>query len=89
LIKSWQKGVAIFFVTGVVSGTALSFELGLLWLEFMKHAVPIIGMPFSLEDAVFFVEAIAAILQPISEDLSAEGIAERQPVKTCCYGSVL
>ncbi|WP_299676692.1 cytochrome ubiquinol oxidase subunit I [uncultured Dokdonia sp.] len=59
LTKSWQKGVAIFFVTGAVSGTALSFELGLLWPEFMKHAGPIIGMPFSLEGAAFFVEAIA------------------------------
>ncbi|MFI1773579.1 cytochrome ubiquinol oxidase subunit I [Thalassobellus citreus] len=59
LTKSWQKGVAIFFVTGAVSGTALSFELGLLWPEFMKYAGPIIGMPFSLEGAAFFVEAIA------------------------------
>lgn len=59
LTKSWQRGVAIFFVTGAVSGTALSFELGLLWPEFMKHAGPIIGMPFSLEGAAFFVEAIA------------------------------
>lgn len=59
LTKSWLKGVAIFFVTGAVSGTALSFELGMLWPEFMKHAGPIIGMPFSLEGAAFFVEAIA------------------------------
>ena len=59
LTKSWQKGVAIFFVVGAVSGTALSFELGLLWPEFMKHAGPIIGMPFSLEGAAFFVEAVA------------------------------
>lgn len=59
LTKSWQKGVAIFFVTGAVSGTALSFELGLLWPEFMKYAGPIIGMPFSLEGAAFFVEAVA------------------------------
>jgi cytochrome d ubiquinol oxidase subunit I len=59
LTKTWQKGVAIFFVTGAVSGTALSFELGMLWPEFMKHAGPIIGMPFSLEGAAFFVEAIA------------------------------
>lgn len=59
LTKAWQKGVAIFFVTGAVSGTALSFELGLLWPEFMKHAGPIIGMPFSLEGAAFFIEAIA------------------------------
>ncbi len=59
LTKAWQKGVAIFFVTGAVSGTALSFELGLLWPEFMKHAGPIIGMPFSLEGAAFFIEAVA------------------------------
>ncbi|MDT0643937.1 cytochrome ubiquinol oxidase subunit I [Zunongwangia sp. F363] len=59
LTKAWLKGVAIFFVTGAVSGTALSFELGMLWPEFMKHAGPIIGMPFSLEGAAFFVEAIA------------------------------
>ncbi|WP_452601353.1 cytochrome ubiquinol oxidase subunit I [Pontimicrobium sp. MEBiC06410] len=59
LTKSWQKGVAIFFVTGAVSGTALSFELGLLWPEFMRYAGPIIGMPFSLEGAAFFVEAVA------------------------------
>lgn len=59
LTKAWQKGVAIFFVVGAVSGTMLSFELGLLWPEFMKHAGPIIGMPFSLEGTAFFVEAIA------------------------------
>ena len=59
LSMAWLKGVAIFFVTGAVSGTALSFELGMLWPEFMKHAGPIIGMPFSLEGAAFFVEAIA------------------------------
>lgn len=59
LTKAWQKGVAIFFVTGAVSGTALSFELGMLWPEFMKHAGPVIGMPFSLEGAAFFIEAIA------------------------------
>jgi cytochrome d ubiquinol oxidase subunit I len=34
---------------GAVSGTVLSFELGLLWPRFMKWAGPIIGMPFSLE----------------------------------------
>ena len=59
LTKAWQNGVAIFFVTGAVSGTALSFELGMLWPEFMKHAGPVIGMPFSLEGAAFFIEAIA------------------------------
>jgi cytochrome d ubiquinol oxidase subunit I len=57
--KAWSKGVAIFFATGAVSGTVLSFELGLLWPEFMKYAGPIFGMPFSLEGTAFFIEAIA------------------------------
>ncbi len=59
LAKSWSRGVAIFFAVGAVSGTLLSFELGLLWPEFMKHAGPIFGMPFSLEGTAFFIEAIA------------------------------
>lgn len=59
LAKSWSKGVAIFFAVGAVSGTLLSFELGLLWPTFMEHAGPIFGMPFSLEGTAFFVEAIA------------------------------
>src|SRR5664279_3436546 len=57
--KAWSKGVAIFFATGAVSGTVLSFELGLLWPTFMKHAGPIFGLPFSLEGTAFFIEAIA------------------------------
>jgi cytochrome d ubiquinol oxidase subunit I len=59
ITKAWSKGVAIFFAVGAVSGTVLSFELGLLWPEFMRHAGAIIGMPFSWEGTAFFVEAIA------------------------------
>lgn len=59
ITKAWSKGVAIFFAVGAVSGTVLSFELGLLWPQFMKHAGAIIGMPFSWEGTAFFVEAIA------------------------------
>lgn len=59
ITKAWSKGVAIFFATGAVSGTVLSFELGLLWPTFMEHAGPIFGMPFSLEGTAFFIEAIA------------------------------
>jgi len=58
LAKRWAKGTAILFAVGAVSGTVLSFELGLLWPEFMRFAGPIIGMPFSLEGAAFFLEAI-------------------------------
>ena len=59
LTKMWMKGVAILFAVGAVSGTVLSFELGLLWPGFMLHAGPIIGMPFSWEGTAFFLEAIA------------------------------
>jgi len=58
LAKRWSRGAAILFAVGAVSGTVLSFELGLLWPEFMKQAGPIIGMPFSLEGFAFFTEAI-------------------------------
>jgi cytochrome bd ubiquinol oxidase subunit I len=58
LAKRWAKGTAIMFAVGAVSGTVLSFELGLLWPEFMQWAGPIIGMPFSLEGFAFFTEAI-------------------------------
>ena len=58
LAKRWAKGTAIFFAVGAVSGTVLSFELGLLWPTFMGYAGPIIGMPFSLEGFAFFLEAI-------------------------------
>jgi cytochrome bd ubiquinol oxidase subunit I len=58
LAKRWAKGTAILFAVGAVSGTVLSFELGLLWPEFMRWAGAIIGMPFSLEGFAFFTEAI-------------------------------
>lgn len=58
LAKRWAKGTAILFAVGAVSGTVLSFELGLLWPRFMEKAGAIIGMPFSLEGFAFFLEAI-------------------------------
>ena len=56
--KRWAKGTAILFAVGAVSGTVLSFELGLLWPRFMEHAGALVGMPFSLEGFAFFTEAI-------------------------------
>jgi cytochrome bd ubiquinol oxidase subunit I len=58
LARRWAVGTAIMFAIGAVSGTVLSFELGLLWPRFMKWAGPIIGMPFSLEGFAFFTEAV-------------------------------
>jgi cytochrome bd ubiquinol oxidase subunit I len=58
LARRWAKGTSILFAVGAVSGTVLSFELGLLWPRFMEFAGSIIGMPFSLEGFAFFTEAI-------------------------------
>ena len=58
LARRWAKGTAILFAIGAVSGTVLSFELGLLWPGFMRLAGPLIGIPFSLEGFAFFLEAI-------------------------------
>jgi cytochrome d ubiquinol oxidase subunit I len=58
LAKRWAKGTAILFAIGAVSGTVLSFEMGLLWPRFMGAAGSAIGMPFSLEGFAFFTEAI-------------------------------
>jgi len=58
LAHRWAKGTAILFAVGAVSGTVLSFELGLLWPTFMEHAGAVIGMPFSLEGFAFFTEAV-------------------------------
>jgi cytochrome d ubiquinol oxidase subunit I len=58
LARNWARGLAITFAVGAVSGTILSFELGLLWPQFMRYAGGIIGLPFSLEGFAFFIEAI-------------------------------
>jgi cytochrome bd ubiquinol oxidase subunit I len=58
LARRWAKGTAILFAVGAVSGTVISFELGLLWPRFMQFAGALIGMPFSLEGFAFFTEAI-------------------------------
>src|SRR5215468_5366375 len=58
LTKAWARGTTILFAVGAVSGTVLSFELGLLFPRFMEVAGPLIGMPFSLEGFAFFTEAI-------------------------------
>lgn len=58
LARKWGKATGLLFAVGAVSGTALSFELGLLWPHFMQFAGSIIGPAFALEGFAFFVEAI-------------------------------
>jgi len=58
LARRWARGTAVLFAVGAVSGTVLSFELGLLWPRFMAFSGGIIGLPFALEGFAFFTEAI-------------------------------
>ena len=58
LAKRWSKVALILFAVGVVTGTILSFEFGLLWPEFMATFGDVFGIGFALEGISFFVEAI-------------------------------
>jgi cytochrome bd ubiquinol oxidase subunit I len=58
LAKRWSKVMIILFAIGVVTGTILSFELGLLWPGFMEQWGEVFGFAFALEGLAFFVEAI-------------------------------
>jgi cytochrome bd ubiquinol oxidase subunit I len=58
LARRWSKTMIALFAVGVVTGTILSFELGLLWPEFMATYGDVFGLAFALEGFSFFVEAI-------------------------------
>ncbi len=58
LAKKWAKVSAVLFAVGAVSGTVLSFELGLLFPGMMEEFGDVIGLPFALEGIAFFLEAI-------------------------------
>jgi cytochrome d ubiquinol oxidase subunit I len=58
LAKRWSKVALIIFATGVVTGTILSFEFGLLWPNFMATFGEVFGVAFGLEGISFFLEAI-------------------------------
>jgi cytochrome d ubiquinol oxidase subunit I len=58
LTRRWARAAAILFAIGAVSGTILSFELGLLWPTYTRFAGAVVGLPFLLEGFAFFMEAI-------------------------------
>jgi len=58
LARRWSLAFGILFAVGAVSGTVLSFELGLLSPRFMALSGSMIGLPFSAEGFAFFLEAI-------------------------------
>lgn len=54
----WSKVMLILFAIGVVTGTILSFEFGILWPNFMATFGDVFGLAFGLEGFAFFIEAI-------------------------------
>jgi cytochrome d ubiquinol oxidase subunit I len=58
LARRWSKVAAVTFVVGAITGTVLSFEMGLLWPAFMRRFGDVFGIPFALEGIFFFTEAI-------------------------------
>jgi cytochrome bd ubiquinol oxidase subunit I len=58
LAKRWSKAMLILFAIGVVTGTILSFEMGLLWPDFMASFGDVFGLAFGIEGFSFFMEAI-------------------------------
>jgi cytochrome bd ubiquinol oxidase subunit I len=58
LAKRWSKVALVLFAVGVVTGTILSFEFGLLWPNFTATFGEVFGIAFGLEGISFFVEAI-------------------------------
>src|ERR1700730_10742624 len=73
LARRWTKAFSLIFAVGAVSGTALSFELGLLWPGFMAFSGSIIGLPFSAEAFAFFIEAIPAVQVKTQKDRHFRG----------------
>jgi cytochrome d ubiquinol oxidase subunit I len=58
LARTWSKAMGVLFAAGAVSGTLLSFEMGILWPGLMERYGEVFGFPFVLEGFAFFIEAI-------------------------------
>src|SRR3984957_2029878 len=62
LAHRWSQVMAVLIAVGVVTGTVLSFEMGLLWPGLMRQYGAVLGFPFALEGIFFFLEAIFAAI---------------------------
>jgi cytochrome d ubiquinol oxidase subunit I len=68
MARRWIRPAGVLFAIGAISGTILSFELGLLWPRFMEFSGPVIGLAFSMEGFAFFTEAIFLALYLYGEN---------------------
>jgi cytochrome d ubiquinol oxidase subunit I len=62
LARRWSQAMGVLIAVGAVTGTVLSFEMGLLWPGLMHRFGPVLGVPFAVEGLFFFLEAIFAAI---------------------------
>jgi cytochrome d ubiquinol oxidase subunit I len=60
LARRWSQAMGVLIAVGAVTGTVLSFEMGLLWPGLMRRYGAVLGFPFAIEGLFFFLEAIFA-----------------------------
>ena len=60
LARRWSQAMGVLIAVGAVTGTVLSFEMGLLWPGLMRRYGAVLGLPFGVEGLFFFLEAIFA-----------------------------
>ena len=58
LARRWSAVMAVQFAVGVITGTVLSFEFGLLWPGLMGRWGDVFGIGFGVEAWAFFLEAV-------------------------------
>ena len=58
LARRWTRVMVALFAVGVITGTILSFEMGLLWPSFTATFGSVFGLGFAIEGFSFFLEAI-------------------------------
>ena len=58
LARRWSHAMGVLFAVGAVTGTVLSFELGMLWPGMLGRFGDVFGLPFAIEGIAFFLEAI-------------------------------
>jgi cytochrome bd-type quinol oxidase subunit 1 len=61
LARRWTRIMVALFAVGVITGTILSFEMGLLWPNFTATFGGVFGLGFAIEGFSFFLKAIAVL----------------------------
>ncbi|MCW2947562.1 MAG: cytochrome d ubiquinol oxidase, subunit [Actinoallomurus sp.] len=86
LAHRWAKAMGVLFAVGAVSGTILSFEMGLLWPALMAAYGQVLGLPFALEGIAFFIEAIFLGIYLYTWDRLPRGLHVLSGLPVCVAG---